>query len=152
MTMTSPRVVSVNISEKKGTTKTPVPLIDLKIDHGIVGDAHAGNWHRQVSLLAIESLNKMKEQIPSLKPGDFAENIMTKGLTLHTLPVGTIIDIGEVSLEVTQIGKKCHAGCQIQTITGECIMPTEGIFAIVKKEGQIKAGDEVKVRVYDRED
>lgn len=144
------KVISVNISEKKGTIKSPVPQIDLKKNHGIVGDAHAGNWHRQVSLLAVESLEKMKEKIPSLKPGDFAENIMTEGISLHTLPIGTILTIGECELEVTQIGKECHKGCEIRNITGECIMPTEGIFAIVRKEGKIYPGDEIRI-AYDRE-
>lgn len=143
------KVISVNISEKKGTIKSPVPQIELKKNHGIVGDAHAGNWHRQVSLLAIESLNKMKEKIPSLKPGDFAENIMTEGISLHTLPIGTLLSIGECELEVTQIGKECHKGCEIRNITGECIMPTEGIFTIVKKEGFIYPEDEIRI-VYDR--
>lgn len=140
------KVISVNISEKKGTIKTPVPIITLKKNHGIIGDAHAGNWHRQVSLLAIESLNKMKEKIPSLKPGDFAENIMTEGITLHTLPIGTILEIGECELEVTQIGKECHKGCEIRNLTGECIMPTEGIFAIVKKEGEIFPEDKIRIK------
>lgn len=140
------KVISVNISEKKGTIKTPVPSIALKKNHGIIGDAHAGNWHRQVSLLAIESLNKMKEKIPSLKPGDFAENIMTEGIILHTLPIGTILEIGECQLEVTQIGKECHKGCEIRSITGECIMPTEGIFAIVKKEGEIFPEDKIRIK------
>lgn len=140
------KVISVNISEKKGTIKTPVPSITLKKNHGIIGDAHAGNWHRQVSLLAIESLNKMKEKIPSLKPGDFAENIMTEGITLHTLPIGTILEIGECELEVTQIGKECHKGCEIRNLTGECIMPTEGIFAIVKKEGEIFPEDKIRIK------
>lgn len=144
------KVISVNISEKKGTIKSPVPQIELRKKHGIVGDAHAGNWHRQVSLLAVESLNKMKEKIPSLKPGDFAENIMTEGISLHTLPIGTILTIGECELEVTQIGKECHKGCEIRNITGECIMPTEGIFAIVKKEGFIYPEDNIRI-VYDRE-
>lgn len=143
------KVISVNISEKKGTIKSPVPQIELKKNHGIVGDAHAGNWHRQVSLLAIESLNKMKEKIPSLKPGDFAENIMTEGISLHALPIGTLLSIGECELEVTQIGKECHKGCEIRNITGECIMPTEGIFTIVKKEGFIYPEDEIRI-VYDR--
>lgn len=143
------KVISVNISEKKGTVKSPVPQIELKKNHGIVGDAHAGNWHRQVSLLAVESLDKMKEKIPSLKPGDFAENIMTEGIILHTLPIGTILSIGECELEVTQIGKECHKGCEIRNITGECIMPTEGIFAIVSKEGTIYPKDEIRI-VYDR--
>lgn len=140
------KVISVNISEKKGTIKTPVPSITLKKNHGIIGDAHAGNWHRQVSLLAIESLNKMKEKIPGLKPGDFAENIMTEGITLHTLPIGTILEIGECELEVTQIGKECHKGCEIRNLTGECIMPTEGIFAIVKKEGEILPEDKIRIK------
>lgn len=140
------KVISVNISEKKGTIKTPVPSIVLKKNHGIIGDAHAGNWHRQVSLLAIESLNKMKEKIPGLKPGDFAENIMTEGITLHTLPIGTILEIGECELEVTQIGKECHKGCEIRNITGECIMPTEGIFTIVKKEGEIFPKDKIRIK------
>lgn len=140
------KVISVNISEKKGTIKTPVPSIALKKNHGIIGDAHAGNWHRQVSLLAIESLNKMKEKIPSLKPGDFAENIMTEGISLHTLPIGTILQIGECELEVTQIGKECHKGCEIRNLTGECIMPTEGIFAIVKKEGEIFPEDKIRIK------
>lgn len=144
------KVISVNISEKKGTIKSPVPQIELKKNHGIVGDAHAGNWHRQVSLLAVESLDKMKEKIPSLKPGDFAENIMTEGISLHTLPIGTLLSIGECELEVTQIGKECHKGCDIRNITGECIMPTEGIFAIVKKEGFIYPEDNIRI-IYDRE-
>ncbi len=144
------KVISVNISEKKGTIKSPVPQIELRKNHGIVGDAHAGNWHRQVSLLAVESLEKMKEKIPSLKPGDFAENIMTEGISLHTLPIGTILTIGECELEVTQIGKECHKGCEIRNITGECIMPTEGIFAIVRKEGTIYPEDEIRI-AYDRE-
>lgn len=144
------KVISVNISEKKGTVKSPVHQIELKKNHGIVGDAHAGNWHRQVSLLAVESLEKIKEKIPSLKPGDFAENIMTEGIILHTLPIGTLLIIGECELEVTQIGKECHKGCEIRNITGECIMPTEGIFAIVRKEGTIYPEDEIRIG-YDRE-
>lgn len=139
------KVVSVNISEKKGTIKVPVEKIELRENHGIVGDAHAGNWHRQVSLLAIESLRKMQKKLPRLKPGDFAENIMTEGIILHTLPIGTKLRIGSCELEVTQIGKECHKGCEIRNITGECIMPTEGIFAIVKKIGTIYPGDEIKV-------
>lgn len=143
------KVISVNISEKKGTIKSPVPQIEFKKNHGIVGDAHAGNWHRQVSLLAVESLEKMKQKIPSLKPGDFAENIMTEGISLHTLPIGTLLIIGECELEVTQIGKECHKGCEIRNVTGECIMPTEGIFAIVRKEGFIYPEDNIRI-IYDR--
>lgn len=143
------KVVSVNISEKKGTVKVPVDKIELRENHGIVGDAHAGNWHRQVSLLAVESLRKMQKKLPRLKPGDFAENIMTEGIILHTLPLGTKLRIGACELEVTQIGKVCHKGCEIRNITGECIMPTEGIFAIVKKAGFIYPEDEIKVEEDD---
>lgn len=145
MVNTQMKVISVNISEKKGTIKVPVDKIELKINHGIVGDAHAGNWHRQVSLLAEESLDKMRVKLPALKAGDFAENIMTRGIELHTLPIGTILKVGECELELTQIGKQCHKGCEIKNITGECIMPTEGIFTIVKKEGFIYPGDEISI-------
>lgn len=146
MVNTQMKVISVNISEKKGTVKVPVDKIELKINHGIIGDAHAGNWHRQVSLLALESLEKMKRKLPSLKPGDFAENIMTEGIDLHHLPVGTVLVIGQCELKVSQIGKECHKGCQIREITGECIMPTEGIFAIVIKEGFIYPDDPIYIK------
>ncbi len=139
------RVISVNISEKKGTVKKPVEKIELKKDYGIIGDAHAGNWHRQVSLLAVESLDKMKKILPDLKAGDFAENILTEGLVLHTLPIGTDLRIGSCLLRVSQIGKECHQGCQIRQKTGKCIMPTEGIFATVEEEGTIYPGDLISI-------
>lgn len=138
-------VVAVCISERKGTQKHEVPEILLKIDHGIVGDAHAGNWHRQVSLLAQESVDKMKAVFPDIPVGAFAENILTEGLTLFTLPVGTRLRIGEVLLEVTQIGKECHAHCAIRQQVGDCVMPREGIFAIVLEEGTIRSGDAITV-------
>lgn len=138
-------VVAVCISEQKGTQKHEVPEIQLKIDHGIVGDAHAGNWHRQVSLLAQESVEKMKAVFPDIPVGAFAENILTEGLTLFTLPVGTRLRVGEVLLEVTQIGKECHAHCAIRQQVGDCVMPREGIFTIVLEEGTIRAGDTVTV-------
>lgn len=138
-------VVAVCISERKGTQKHQVPEIQLKIDHGIVGDAHAGNWHRQVSLLAQESAEKMKAAFPDIPVGAFAENILTEGLTLYTLPVGTRLRVGEVLLEVTQIGKECHAHCAIRQQVGDCVMPREGIFAIVLEEGTIRAGDTITV-------
>lgn len=138
-------VVAVCISEQKGTQKHEVPEIQLKIDHGIVGDAHAGNWHRQVSLLAQESVEKMKAVFPVIPVGAFAENILTEGLTLYTLPVGTRLRIGEVLLEVTQIGKECHAHCAIRQQVGDCVMPREGIFAIVLEEGTIRSGDAITV-------
>ena len=138
-------VVAVCISEQKGTQKHEVPEIQLKIDHGIVGDAHAGNWHRQVSLLAQESVEKMKAVFPDIPVGAFAENILTEGLTLFTLPVGTRLRVGEVLLEVTQIGKECHAHCAIRQQVGDCGMPREGIFTIVLEEGTIRAGDTITV-------
>ena len=138
-------VVAGCISERKGTQKHEVPEIRLKIDHGIVGDAHAGNWHRQVSLLAQESVEKMKAVFPDIPVGAFAENILTEGLTLYTLPVGTRLRVGEVLLEVTQIGKECHAHCAIRQQVGDCVMPREGIFTIVLEEGTIRAGDTITV-------
>ena len=138
-------VVAVCISERKGTQKHEVPEIQLKIDHGIVGDAHAGNWHRQVSLLGQESVEKMKAVFPDIPVGAFAENILTEGLTLYTLPVGTRLRVGEALLEVTQIGKECHAHCAIRQQVGDCVMPREGIFTIVLEEGTIRAGDTITV-------
>lgn len=138
-------VVAVCISERKGTQKHEVPEIQLKIDHGIVGDAHASNWHRQVSLLAQESVEKMKAVFPDIPVGAFAENILTEGLTLYTLPVGTRLRVGEVLPEVTRIGKECHAHCAIRQQVGDCVMPREGIFAIVLEEGTIRAGDIITV-------
>ena len=138
-------VVAICISERKGTQKHEVPDIQLKINHGIVRDAHAGNWHRQVSLLAQESVEKMKAVFPDIPVGAFAENILTEGLTLYTLPVGTRLQVGEVLLEVTQIGKECHAHCAIRQQVGDCVMPREGIFAIVLEEGTIRSGDTITV-------
>ena len=140
------KVVSVNISEKKGTLKKPVPEIKLKLRHGIVGDAHAGDWHRQISLLAEESVDTMRALSPiPLSSGVFAENINTVGIDLKHLPVGTRLRIGETEVEVTQIGKECHNDCAIKKAVGKCVMPTEGIFAIVVKEGTVRAGDEIEV-------
>ena len=138
-------VTAVCISTMKGVPKKEVPEIEVKIDHGIVGDAHAGNWHRQISLLAGESVDKMREKIPALKNGAFAENIVTRGLTLYELPVGTKLRVGPALLEVTQIGKECHSACAIKKVTGDCVMPREGIFAKVLEEGAIRAGDRIEV-------
>ena len=139
-------VTAVNISEKKGVRKHAVPYVELKRHHGIVGDAHAGDWHRQISLLADESVDTMREVCPiELDAGVFAENINTRGIELKTLPVGTHLRVRETELEVTQIGKQCHNDCQIKRTAGKCVMPTEGIFAIVIKEGRVKAGDEIEV-------
>ena len=139
------QVVSVCISEKKGTKKHPVAEISLRPHHGIVGDAHAGDWHRQVSLLANESVDRMRKEGLTLAAGDFAENILTGGITLRTLPVGTVLRAGEVRLEVTQIGKECHNDCEIRRMTGMCVMPTDGIFAVVLNEGVIRPGDQIEV-------
>ena len=139
-------VVAVCVSENKGTIKTSVPEINLKARYGIKGDAHAGQGDRQVSLLAVESADKLRIKIPSLEAGVFAENILTRGICLYTLPIGTKLHIGEAVLEVTQIGKECHNdGCAIKQKTGECVMPREGIFASVLKSGTIKPGDGVLV-------
>lgn len=140
------KIVSINISTKKGVIKEPISKAELKIDHGIVGDAHAGNWHRQISMLAEESIQKMKDKgFNHLKFGDFAENITTEGIVVHTLPVGTKLKIGECEVEVTQIGKKCHNGCAIKQTTGDCVMPREGIFVKVLKEGTIQPNDIIEV-------
>lgn len=144
-------VVSVNISERKGTVKKPVPEIRLKLRHGIVGDAHAGDWHRQVSLLAEESVDTMRSLGLELDPGAFAENINTRGIELKTLPVGTRLSVGETVLEVTQIGKQCHSDCEIKKLTGKCVMPTEGIFAVVVREGAVRPGDRIEILEADHE-
>ncbi len=139
-------VVSVNISDKKGVRKHPVEYIDVRCNHGIVGDAHAGNWHRQISLLSEESVDTMRS-LSSIKldEGIFAENINTRGIDLKHLPVGTKLKVGNTILEVTQIGKECHQDCAIKKATGRCVMPTDGIFAIVEKEGRIQAGDSIEI-------
>ena len=139
-------IKAVCISEKKGQQKHPVESIHLRPGHGIDGDAHAGNWHRQVSLLGQESVDRLQEKISiPLLPGAFAENILCKGIDLYKLPVGTKLRIGTALCEVTQIGKECHADCAIRRQAGDCVMPREGIFVIVLKEGEAKAGDAVTV-------
>lgn len=140
------RVIAVNISEKKGQIKKPVEKINLVKDFGLEGDAHGGKWHRQVSLLARESIEKMQALgIEGLCTGKFAENITTEGIALHTKGVGTSIKVGEAVLEISQIGKECHYGCEIFKKIGKCIMPTEGIFAKVVEGGIIKPGDKIEV-------
>ena len=133
----SGKVISVNISDKKGVRKKPVDEILIKADYGIEGDAHASSeWHRQVSLLALESIQKMQGMGLDVKPGDFAENITTEGLDLVSLPIGTEMHIGsEVLGEVSQIGKECHTRCAIYYQAGDCVMPKEGIFIKVLKGG-----------------
>lgn len=140
------KVVDVNISEKKGVPKHPVDEIECILKFGIKGDAHGGDWHRQISLLGVESIEIMKKMgVEGLGSGKFAENITTEGIELYKLPVGTRLKINEVVLEVTQIGKECHNKCEIFQKVGKCIMPTQGIFAVVIKEGKIKAGDNIEV-------
>lgn len=140
-------VVSVNISETKGVRKTPVQEIVLREDYGLDGDAHASSeWHRQVSLLALESIGKMQDAGLDVSPGDFAENITTEGIDLMHLPVGTRLSIGErVELEITQIGKVCHERCAIYYQAGDCVMPKEGVFAQVVQGGVVKKGDPIAV-------
>jgi MOSC domain-containing protein YiiM len=135
-------IEAVCISTEKGVVKTAVEHITLKADWGIEGDAHAGEWHRQVSILAGESIDRMLEKIPDLDHGMFAENIVTRGIDLSGLSIGDtlLIDKG-VLLEITQIGKECHnSGCAIQSATGECIMPKEGLFCRVLKGGTVTPG------------
>lgn len=131
------KILSVNISVKKGERKTPVPEANLKQDFGIEGDAHTGNWHRQVSLLAQEDIEEMIKRGAKVTFGDFAENITTQGIDLANLPIGTILNIGEAVLEVTQIGKECHEHCAIFRQIGDCVMPRKGIFTRVIKGGTI---------------
>ena len=140
------KVESVNLSERKGCRKHEVEQAELRVGVGIVGDAHAGNWHRQISLLAQESIDKMIALgLPDLTPGKFAENITTEGISLYTLPVGTILRLGNCRVEVTQIGKECHQHCEIYKKVGQCIMPHEGIFVRVLTPGEISVGDEIVV-------
>lgn len=136
----NPQVVAVNISEKKGEQKVQVPEIELRENHGIVGDAHAGDWHRQVSLLAEESIDRMRALGLELDHGAFAENICTRGVELVKLPVGTRFSLGDALLEVTQIGKECHQHCAIYHQAGDCVMPREGIFAKVLRGGRVGEG------------
>jgi MOSC domain-containing protein YiiM len=140
------KVLSVNISDDKGTKKKNVGSGVLLKEHGIQGDAHAGPWHRQVSLLANESIQKMRDLGLNVTYGDFAENITTQGIDLVHLPIGTEIRIGDsVTLRVSQIGKICHDRCAIYYQAGDCIMPKEGIFAEVIAEGEIRVGDEIGI-------
>ncbi|MBL0224612.1 MAG: MOSC domain-containing protein [Geobacteraceae bacterium] len=137
-------VVAVCISEKKGERKKPMESVELRENHGIVGDAHAGDWHRQVSLLAQESIDKMRGLGLDVTAGDFAENITTSGIDLVSLPIGSRLQIGETLLEVTQIGKECHTRCAIFYQAGDCVMPKEGIFVKVITGGVIIPGDEIQ--------
>ena len=137
------KLIAICTSEKKGTQKKPVETAVLREDHGIVGDAHAGNWHRQVSLLGLEKIEAFRAKGADVDFGAFGENLIIEGFDFRNLPVGTRFAIGDALLEMTQIGKECHSHCAIFHMVGDCIMPREGVFAKVIRGGQIKAGDEV---------
>lgn len=140
------KVAAICISEVRGIQKHEIPEAFLRADYGIEGDAHAGNWHRQVSLLSVESVETLQKKIDfELKHGAFAENILVKGMAVHKLPVGTKLCIGEAECEVTQIGKECHSDCAIRKAAGDCVMPREGIFVKVITSGKVKTGDEIEI-------
>jgi MOSC domain-containing protein YiiM len=139
------RVVALSVSTKRGIPKSNVPAVTLVEEWGIEGDAHAGNWHRQISLLALESIAKMQAKGLNVRPGAFAENITTEFVDIPNLHVGDQVAIGSPLLEITQIGKECHSKCAIYYEAGDCVMPREGIFARVRKEGIVHVGDKVVV-------
>ncbi len=140
------KIIAINISEKKGMKKKDIGRAYVKEDYGIEDDAHSGDWHRQVSLLAMESIDKMKQKGLDVEPGSFAENITTEGIDLIGLGIGTTLQMGnDVRLEITQLGKVCHDRCAIYFEAGDCVMPKEGIFAKVLKAGWIENQDEIKV-------
>ncbi len=134
-------VTAICISEKKGTPKRAVPSACLLVDHGVENDAHAGNWHRQVSLLSLEKIEDFKKRGAIVTYGDFGENLVVSGIDFVTLPVGTRLHLGDILMEVTQIGKECHTRCAIFHTMGECIMPTQGVFAKVLQGGTVRPGD-----------
>lgn len=136
---------AICISEKRGTEKTEVPEAEIKKEWGICNDAHGGNWHRQISLLSGEKVDEFRSRGADIANGAFGENLIIEGYDLRALPVGTRFRIGEVLLELTQIGKECHSHCEIYKRMGDCIMPREGVFAVVIEEGHIKKGDSVTV-------
>lgn len=144
------QIVAVSTSRHKGEKKNNLPACELVKDKGLQGDAHAGDWHRQVSLLAMESISKIREKGVDVAPGDFAENLTTTGIRVWELPLGTQMAVGdEALLEVTQIGKECHDRCAIYHQVGDCVMPREGIFTRVLHGGTVKPGDEVLVLPQD---
>ena len=134
-------IKAINISRVRGTRKETVPQVTLIEGYGLEGDAHAGSWHRQVSLLSYEAFRDFEERGAGVVPGDFGENLLVSGFDFKNLPVGTRFRSGEVLLEMTQIGKECHAGCDIFKRMGDCIMPREGVFAVVLRGGVLREGD-----------
>lgn len=138
-------VLSINLSEKKTVKKTPQQTATLIFDRGFAGDAHSGDWHRQVSMLAIESIKKMCDKGLDVGPGDFAENITCEGIDLMSLPIGTVLRIGEAVLELSQIGKICHTKCAIFYAAGDCVMPKEGVFFVVRTPATVSVGDSIEI-------
>ena len=141
-------VTSVNISAKKGQRKTPIEsgVMEVRADYGCADDAHASDaWHRQISLLAEESIKKAQNRGLTVKEGDFAENITTRGFMPFFIPIGTVLQVGDIRIEVSQVGKVCHTRCAIYYLAGDCIFPREGIFGVVLDSGQIKVGDKITV-------
>ena len=145
------KIINICISEIKGTSKHPVPFIEVKENHGLVGDAHAGNWHRQVSFLDKERIDEFNSKGAEVNPGDFGENIIVQGLDINHLEVGSWLKCGEVIFEISQLGKECHDHCPIYYKMGECIMPKMGTFAVVKHGGIIHEGDNIEVIKRDYE-
>lgn len=139
------KVIAVCVSEKKGTQKTEVPCVKMVADWGIEGDVHAGKWHRQVSMLGLEKIEDFKAKGADVDFGSFGENMIIEGIDLSALPVGTGFRIGDALLELTQIGKECHSHCAIYEQVGDCIMPREGVFCVVKEGGEVKPGDEIEL-------
>ena len=139
------KIMAVCVSEQKGTQKKPVSTAKLFTDWGIEGDAHAGNWHRQVSLLSYDRVEEFRARGADVDPGAFGENLLVEGFDFKTLPIGTRFSCGDVVLELTQVGKQCHAHCQIYQQVGDCIMPREGVFTRVLRGGTITQGDELSL-------
>ncbi len=142
------KILTICVSSEKGTKKNEVHSALFVADSGIKGDAHAGKWHRQVSLLSNEDIDKVREIIPNLKPGAFAENLATVGIDLNQVKIGDKVLLNdEVVLQVTQLGKECHSGCEIQKLTGDCLMPKKGIFSRVLKGGFVEKNDRIKIKI-----
>jgi len=141
------KILAICVSEKKGTAKHRMEKAELIANHGIAGDAHAGDWHRQISLLSHQKIQAFREKGASVNDGDFGENLVIDGIDLRSLPVGAILKCGGVILEITQIGKECHSHCAIYNSMGDCIMPREGVFAKVIQGGFIAVGNEINIRV-----
>lgn len=139
------KIMAVCISEQKGTEKKDIGEVELIVEHGLKSDAHAGNWHRQVSLLSYDKIQAFREKGADVDFGAFGENIVVQGIDFSALPVGTKFKCGSVLLEMTQIGKECHSHCKIFQRMGDCIMPREGVFAIVLQGGKIKNGDNMEI-------